>query len=189
MQERHRKLVMLEFVVWSIILIGTIIAVSFLPWKLAELVLAIIIFLAGTAAVTFYLSVRKLYAMSHEENERIIHAHHQLRGEHEIFHMIFNHAPDGIFVVDGEKRIIEFSPLMEKITGYDKDEVLGRLLLNALKIKAKGKNELLSDVIFEKNDDKPVTNTLKTKDGAEIEFEAKHLTINQDKALIITRFR
>lgn len=39
---------------------------------------------------------------------------------------VFDHAHDGIFITDAEARIVEVNPAFTKITGYERDEVLGQ---------------------------------------------------------------
>jgi two-component system phosphate regulon sensor histidine kinase PhoR len=44
----------------------------------------------------------------------------------ELLSFILHHAPAGIIVVDGEMRITNINPVAEKLTGYTREEALGR---------------------------------------------------------------
>lgn len=45
----------------------------------------------------------------------------------ELLSFILHHAPAGIIVVDGEMRITAINPMAEKLTGYSREEALGRI--------------------------------------------------------------
>jgi diguanylate cyclase (GGDEF)-like protein/PAS domain S-box-containing protein len=44
----------------------------------------------------------------------------------ELADSVFQHAHEGIFATDGEQRILEVNPMFTEITGYSRDEALGR---------------------------------------------------------------
>ena len=55
---------------------------------------------------------------------------------------IFHYSAEGILIVDNEFRIIDFNPAMEKLTGWQESEVLGRLYYEVLDLKDRQGNTL-----------------------------------------------
>jgi PAS domain S-box-containing protein len=57
---------------------------------------------------------------------------HSLAKEQERLAAIFQNSTDGILTVDNALRIIDFNPAMERLTGWHKNEVLGRFYFKVL---------------------------------------------------------
>jgi PAS domain S-box-containing protein len=55
---------------------------------------------------------------------------------------IFHYSAEGILIVDNAQRIIDFNPAMEKLTGWQESEVLGRFYYEVLRPKDRQGNEL-----------------------------------------------
>jgi PAS domain S-box-containing protein len=62
--------------------------------------------------------------------------------EQERLAAIFQNSTDGILTVDNALRIIDFNPAMERLTGWHKDEVLGRFYFKVLRPQDRYGNDL-----------------------------------------------
>lgn len=194
MKIKLTKLITWEVISWSILIITTILVVAFLPWYQAEDILPFLFVALGILAAIWYIISRKLYLESQEKSRDIMQAHKEIRNRQKTIDLIFDNSADGILVLDNEQRIISFSPGMEKMTGFAKNDVLGRLAEQVLKFKAKKDSSLLSDIMFLPKDIKKkpyVRNTMLTKEGREIEIEASYALITspggEHKGLAIIR--
>jgi len=57
-----------------------------------------------------------------------------LAAERQHIESILEHSADGIMTVDPQRRILSFSSGMERLTGYTKDEIIGRFCFEILRI-------------------------------------------------------
>ena len=65
------------------------------------------------------------------------------------FKILFDHAPDAIYLIDSEGRIVDGNKAAEKICGYSKDELIGKKFSDSNLL---AKNQIsLSLKIFAKN--------------------------------------
>ena len=58
-------------------------------------------------------------------------AEEELKSSHEIFNIIFEFAPDGIYLNDPKGNFIDGNRMTETLTGYSKGELIGKNLLTA----------------------------------------------------------
>jgi len=63
----------------------------------------------------------------------------------ELCQLLFENLPVGLMVVDKDCRIIEFNPAAEQITGYSRDEVLGKKCKDVLKTCLCGTSSPIND--------------------------------------------
>lgn len=195
MQKIKKFLLSWELITWLIIIFATFYSTFFLPWYLADQVLKILLGLFGVAAAFWYSQSRKLYLENKTKNAQITKDQKQLRDDQKTIDLIFQNSADGILMLDNDQRIISFSPGMEKITGYSKNDVLGHNAQQTLKFRGDAENSLLPDAIFITKGIKKnpyIRNTMITKSGHLIEIEASSAIIKDKgaasyKALAIIR--
>lgn len=179
-----------EAIFWvSVILVTIYIFVKFNAFAASTMLQYVLI--GGTlAAVFFYLSNRSLYEDSHHKTEELVKKQRELNNRQKTLDLVFNNSADGILVLDDEQRIEDFSPGMERITGYKKDEALGHLAQNLLKFHAEKNNSLLPDMMFTvpkmKRYEPYVKNRIVSKDGKDIEIEASYTLIREGGGKIIS---
>lgn len=174
----------LEALTWASLIVLTITAVFLFPWYVAENILRYLLMIASILAILWYLKSRRLLHESEGKTREIISKQKQIGLQQKTFNVVFNNAADGILILNDSQKIESFSPGMETITGYKKEEVLGRSAQQVLKFKGDDENSLLPDIMFlpKKIRKKPyIKNTLTTKEGREIDIEASYSLI-QDVA-------
>ncbi|HOX41654.1 MAG TPA: PAS domain-containing sensor histidine kinase [bacterium] len=183
-----------EIITWIIIIIATILTVAFLPWYLATEALQYILALLVAAVVFWYLRSRHLFLESQQKSAQILAEQKELKIRQKTIDLIFDNSADGILILDNERKIISFSPGMEKITGYSKDEAINKDALSLLKFKPRHNESLLTDVVFLPKDVKReplIRNTITNKEGRTIDIEASYTLITEGngkhKALAILR--
>lgn len=181
-----------EAITW-IFLIILILFAAFLPWYLADTVLKVILAFVVLAAIFWYFRSRQLYIESRSKSEKILNSHRELKKDQDMIRLLFDNLSDGILVLDEDQRIINFSPGLEKITGYLKKDTIGLKANTVLKFAANKESSLLTDMMFvptvvSKN--RLIKNTIQTKEGRKIDIEASFTSIkdkNGIKALAIIR--
>ena len=173
-----------EAVTWSSLIILTIVAVSFFPWYIAQTILNAILILLGLAAISWYIKSRNLYLESQGKSAEILEKQRAIQSRQETIDLIYDNSADGIIILDNEQRIVSFSPGMEKMTGFTKEEVLGRGAQQILKFRADKDSSLLPDIMFLPKDVRKntyVKNSVTTKEGREIDIEASYSLISENK--------
>ena len=170
----------LEMLTWASLIGITLFVVFLFPWYVAENILRYLLMIASVLAILWYLKSRRLFAESDIKTKEILDKQRQISRQQKTFDIIFNNAADGILILDESQKIESFSPGMEVITGYKKEEMLGRSAQQVLKFKGDNENSLLTDAMFlPKNIRKKpyIKNTLVTKEGREIDIEASYSLI------------
>ena len=170
----------LEMLTWASLIGITLFVVFLFPWYVAENILRYLLMIASVLAILWYLKSRRLFAESDIKTKEILDKQRQISRQQKTFDIIFNNAADGILILDESQKIESFSPGMEVITGYKKEEMLGRSAQQVLKFKGDNENSLLTDAMFlPKNIRKKpyIKNTLLTKEGREIDIEASYSLI------------
>lgn len=173
-----------ETITWSSLIVLTIIAISFFPWYMAQTILNVILVLLGLAAIFWYIRSRGLYMESQTKSAEIMEKQRAIASRQKTIDLIYDNSADGIVMLDNGQRIISFSPGMEAMTGYKKEEVLGRPAQQILKFRADSDSSLLPDVMFLPKDVRKnsyVKNTITTKEGREIDIEASYSLISENK--------
>ena len=83
----------------------------------------------------------------------------------------------GVFAVDADKNIIAFGPEMERLTGYDASDVLGRYCLSALRCE----QCLRGCGVYDHGAVSDVAMTLYRRDGSEIQVRKSGRALRTDK--------
>lgn len=185
----------LEAATWLSVIIFTAIVIFYLPTDIAGEVIRNIAIVSGGAAVFWYLKSRRLYLESEKRARALEIKQKENVAAQKTLSLIFNNSADGILVLDPEQRIVNFSPGLEKISGFKQKDVLGQPIKEALAFSGDAENSLLPDVMFlpSRIQNKPhIKNKLLTKDGREIDIEAScalihDLTKSGAKAFAIIR--
>jgi len=146
------------------------------------------LYASAVIAVYYYLSNRSLYSESEKKSKELLQEQKELKNRQKTIDLIYNNSADGILVLDQDKRIEEFSPGMEKISGYTKTETIGHLAQQLLKFRSTEKGSVLPDLMFtvagiDKNSPY-IKNSIVSKDGKEIDIEASYalLSAGSDQA-------
>lgn len=182
-----------EAVTWILVIALTLATVVFFPWYLAGNILNVILGLAVAATIFWYFKSRTLYLESHDKSKKILADQREIRNHQKTIDLIYENSADGILILDNEQRIESFSPGMEKMTGYNSNEVIGLLAKQVLKFRAEKGESLLPDLMFLPKDVKksPYSKSyITTKEGREITVEASYTSIrtkDEHKAMAIIR--
>lgn len=182
----NRKLFQtIEVLVWLAVIIATIF-VATRNWSLAKELINYILYASAVIAVYYYLSNRSLLTESEKNSKELLHEHRELKNRQKTIDLIYNNSADGILILDQDKRIEEFSPGMEKITGYTKTEAIGHLAQHLLKFRSTEKSSILPDLMFTvASADKSnpyIKNSLVSKDGKDIDIEASYALLSNVKS-------
>ncbi len=193
---RNKYIQILEVFVWIFIISTTIVVVLRYRWDTASSILQYLSMAALLVSGYFYLKNRSLYRDSHNKAQQLMQKQRELRQRQKTIDLIFENSAEGIMILDQDKNIIEFSPGMEKISGYFRGDSLGKNAQQLLKFSAEKNYSLLPDMMFTLPDinkrDKYIENTLITNEGKIITVEASHTLIhdpktNQAMALAVLR--
>lgn len=180
---RFKSMRFLEAAFWLLVILTTFYIIFRFDWSRASSLLQYVLIGGTIASVFFYLKNRSLFEESEKKTEELIKSQREIRNRQETLDLIFNNSADGIMVLDSEQRIEDFSPGMERITGYKKKDTLGHLAQNLLKFHAEKDSSLLPDLMFTvpklKKDEPYVKNRLVSKDGKEIDIEASYALIKE----------
>lgn len=174
-----------EVVFWVMVIVITLFVITRFSWQQADQILRYLSIVALIASVYFYLKNRTLLNDSRQKAQKLIESHKQLKSRQKTIDLIFNNSTDGILVLDQDKNIEEFSPAMEKITGYSRRDALGRNAQEFLKFSANKNYSLLPDMMFtvaNTQKEKYVENTLITKEGKIVDIEASHTLLPDSKS-------
>jgi len=178
---------------WILIIALTFITLFFFPEDKAQTYLKYLLIASTIILLVGYFKSRRLYIESRLKTEQILKDNAELLSRQKTIDLFFNNSADGILILDNEQKIISFSPGMEKLSGYSKDEAIGKKAQELLKFKGDSENSLLPDAVFLPKDlkKKPyLKNTLMTKLGKEIDIEASYALIDEEnshKALAVIR--
>ena len=101
--------------------------------------------------------------------------------------MIFENAPDGYYISDLQGKLIEGNRAAEKITGYDREELIGKKFLSVgllSKSQIPRAAKLLAQNLLGK-DTGPDDFTLTRKDGSLVEVEIRSHPIKIDEKIMV----
>lgn len=185
----------LEILTWGSIILITLIIAFIFPWYTAENILRYLLIVASIIAIAWYLKSRRLYDESIRKTKEILNKQREVQSRQKTIDLIFENSADGILILNEDQRIEGFSPGLENISGYKKEEVLGRLANQVLRFRGDNTQSLLPDLMFlPKNVQKHpyIKNTIITKEGREIDIEASYTSVrdpgkSQIKAMAIIR--
>lgn len=170
--------------VWVSIIIATIFAVT-RYWNLAQTLINYILYVSVLVAAYYYLLNRSLYKDSERKAVEFKKEHREIRARQKTIDLIFQNSADGILILDQDKRIEEFSPGMEKITGYSRERAIGHIAKQLLKFHSNESDSILPDLMFTisspKNNNPFVKNSIVSKDGENIDIEASYALIHDPK--------
>jgi len=150
-----------EALFWLLVIVATVIAATQFSWEYAATILQYILVVSAGSAVYFYITNRNLYQNSLEQNKKLILKQREIGRFQKTVDLIFNNSADGIMILDDEQKIESYSPGMEKISGYKKEEVIGRNV-SILKFQSSSGDSLLPDLMFTMPGVKKLRHMLKT---------------------------
>jgi len=169
-----------EISAWIVVIGATIFTVLYFPWYSARTILDYILIAGSVGAVYYYLKSQRLFQKVNGQNKALIVKQKEIKDRQATIDLLFEHSADGILIINDEQDIEEFSPGMEKMTGYNKTEALGRDAGGLLKFRSSEKTSLLPDLMFTANTVRKnpyIKNYLMTKDGREITVEASYTLV------------
>lgn len=169
-----------ESITWIVIIVLTIYVILAFPWYKAQEILQYIMIALGVAAVVWYLKSRRLVIETEKKSQDILAKKREIERQHKTIDLIFNNSTDGILIIDTDQKIVNFSPGMEKITGFNKNDVIGLPAQSTLKFSGNADNSLLPDLVFmpPNINKKPIVkNSMVTKEGRAISIEASYSSI------------
>ena len=166
------------------IIVATIFAVT-RHFDLAQTLINYILYASALVAVYYYLLNRSLYKDSEKNTIELKKEQREIKARQKTIDLIFQNSADGILILDQDKRIEEFSPGMEKITGYAREEAIGHIAEQLLKFHSSESGSILPDLMFTisspKKNNPFVNNSLVSKDGKNVDIEASYVLINDPK--------
>ena len=170
--------------IWVVIIVATIFAVT-RHWNLAQTLINYILYASALVAVYYYLLNRSLYKDSKKKTIELEKEQREIKARQKTIDLIFQNSADGILILDQDKRIEEFSPGIEKMTGYSREEAIGQIAEQLLKFHSSESGSILPDLMFTisspKKDNPFVKNSLISKDGKNVDIEASYVLINDPK--------
>jgi len=141
----NRRELIYEIVTWSIIVIATVVVMLYFPSFSA----LFYVLIGATFASTFwYLRSRRLYQMATSSAALARDKSRELIRQRQTSELVFDHASDGILIVDDSKRIIDFSAGLEKMTGFKREHLLGKIADQALEFQGSSKIPPVLDIIL-----------------------------------------
>lgn len=180
MLKRIQTSLIAEISAWIVVIGATIFTVLYFPWYSARTILDYILIAGSVGAVYYYLKSQRLFQKVNGQNKALIVKQKEIKDRQATIDLLFEHSADGILIINDEQDIEEFSPGMEKMTGYNKTEALGRDAGGLLKFRSSEKTSLLPDLMFTANTVRKnpyIKNYLMTKDGREITVEASYTLV------------
>lgn len=166
------------------IIIATIFAVT-RQLSLAQTLINYILYASALIAAYYYLLNRSLFKESEKQTIELKREQREIRAHQKTIDLIFQNSADGILILDQDKRIEEFSPGMEKMTGYSREEAVGHIAERLLKFHSSESGSILPDLMFTissaKKDCPFINNTLISKDGKNVDIEASYAFISDPK--------
>ena len=185
---RFNFLRLIEAAIWLLVIFATFYIIFRFDWAEASNLLQYLLIAGTLASVFFYLKNRSLYEESEQKTAELVASEREIKNRQKTLDLIFNNSADGIIILDSEQRIESFSPGMERITGFKKQEALGHIAQNLLKFHAEKDSSLLPDLMFTvpklKRDEPYVKNRLISKDGKEVDIEASYALIKEGSAVM-----
>lgn len=130
MKNRIRKLsrkeILFEVITWGAIVFATLFVAFYFPAIQAFSALLYVLVGATLTSTFWYLRSRRLYILALEGADEIQEKNRELLKQRSTAELIFEHASDGILIIDDALKIVGYSKGLEKMTGYKKTEVLGK---------------------------------------------------------------
>jgi PAS domain S-box-containing protein len=165
-----------EIVTWSLIVLATVFVIIYFPSFSA---LFYVLTGATLASSFWYLRSRRLYLQAISSAAEANRKSRELIRQRQTSQLFFDHSSDGILIVDDNKRIIDFSAGLEKMTGFRSRELLGKIADHVLEFQSDAKTPPLLEIIlrpknFAKNRHHLLgllNNSLKTANGHSIQVE------------------
>ena len=149
-----------------------------LPLQIGGRWIGLIYILRPSNASAFLGTDKSILAASAEQAAIALHnarLAHLLAEEKQRLESILEHSADGIISIDACRRLISFNLMMEKLTGYARQEVLGKECFRILRLQNhKGDNLCASQcpILGKFNENSPTVQLegiIKTKEGREID--------------------
>lgn len=183
--DKSRLVQYAEALFWLLIIIATYIVATKFTWTIASSLLQYLAVAALIATVYLYLKNQSLYHETKFKTDQIMEKQRMLHDRQKTIDLIFDNSADGIMILDQDKKIVEFSPGIERIAGYKRAEALGRDAQQLLKFSAEKNHSLLPDMMFvlasAGKNHQYVENSLITKEGKIVDVEASHTLIHDSK--------
>lgn len=181
---KQKKHLVYEAITWILIIVFSIATVLFFPWYIEESIIKGIFGFAVFALVVWYLKSRQLYFDFQDKYDQLVEKQGKINHLYRTIDLLYKNSADGILEINEEQRIEMFSPGLEKMTGFEAKEVVGRLANSVLKFKAyKGENLLPDLMLAAKDKNKTCLNYLITNSGKEILIEASLTSLKIDGEL------
>ena len=165
-------------------------------WDLAQRLINYILYAGALAAAYYYLLNRSLFSESEKKTAELKKEQREVTARQKTINLFFQNSTDGILILNQEKRIEEFSPGMEKITGYSKQEAIGHIAQHLLKFHSSEASSILPDLMFTvsglRKDNPYIKNSFTSKDGKNVDIEASYALIQdpnnrQTKSMAVIR--
>lgn len=168
-----------EFLTWAVIVLATLFVVLYFPYSEAYSILLYILIGATFASTFWYLHSRRLYVLAEANAKKAKQRSRELMKQRQTAEIVFNQASDGILVIDDSRRILEFSAGLEKMTGFKREECLGKIADQVFEFRGDKTIPSILSVILSPRDyaskhyriGRVINNSLKTANNKYIEVE------------------
>jgi len=174
----------LEHFTWLIIAIIALLVGLLFPWYVASSVLPYITVLLVLSLSFWYTRQRKLYQEAHSHRIKLLNHIDNQSSRHKLINKVITHLPDGILLLDENKRISFISPALEKLIGYKNEEVAGLFADQILHLQETPGNQKLTEIMFANKrfpTEQTVANIVETRAKKEIIIEARCLLVHDPK--------
>jgi len=174
----NQRSIIPEIITFIVIIFVTIFVVFYFPYSKAMNSLVYVL-VGGMVTTTFwYLRTRRMYDLTLRTSQEMVKNNQLLIKERQTAETILKHSIDGVLLVDNNKRIVGFSPSLERISGFSESEMIGKIFDQALIFGNKPGAPNIGDLLLSpKNRTENasyISNTLKQKDGTFVDLEINY---------------
>lgn len=175
-----------EATTWGIIVAATLFVAFYFPYSQAFSGLLYVLIGATLTSTFWYLRSRRLYLSAVESAQEAVEKNRELIKQRQTSELIFEYASEGILLIDESKHIIGLSKGLERMIGFKKEELVGKIADRVLSFSGQGNMPSLFEIIsLPKTEAKKryhfssyLDNSLKTKDGKFINVEITYDSFN-----------
>lgn len=178
---KSKREVLFEIITWGTIVLVTLFVALYFPYSIASSALFYVLIGATATSTFWYLRSRRLYQLALKNAEEVKRKGQELTRQRQTSELIFNHSSEGILMIDSSKRIVTFSKGLEKMSGFKKEELLGKIANQTLEFTGSDSAPSILDIILlpkeqlsQKHYSKLINNSLKTKQDKFIEVEISY---------------
>jgi len=145
-------------------------------WKLHRGGISVFSLMLSAVFIVMLMAVLRAHSRLHADHQKLERARDLIFASEERLRSYVESAPEGIFVMDDQGRLVDLNPAASALIGYAEDELLG-----------KGISDLVSDADaarIRQAGGGPVELTLRSKEGREVYVSMKTVRLPGDGVMV-----